>query len=75
MKYHMINIQERKRKSEKLTPAEVKALTKYVGSFLTVIDAADAIGIHRNTLDIVMIKGKGSPETIALIRNKISEAA
>jgi hypothetical protein len=75
MKYHMINIQERKRKSEKLTADEFKALKKYVASFSTVIDAAFAIGIHRNTLDIVMFKGKGSPETIGLIREKLAQAA
>jgi hypothetical protein len=70
----MINIQERKRKSEKLTPQEFKALKKYVYSFNTVIDAAVAIGIHRNTLDIVLIKGKGSPETVGLIREKLNSS-
>lgn len=71
----MINIQERRRKSERLTPIEFKALKKYVASFNTVIDAAVAIGIHRNTLDIVLIKGKGSPETIGLIREKLASNA
>lgn len=72
MKIHMINIQDRKRKSEALTLVEQKGLRKYVDSFPTVIDAAAAIGIHRNTLDIVLIKGKGSPETVGLIRDKIA---
>jgi predicted DNA-binding protein (UPF0251 family) len=71
MIFHMINIQERKRKSEKLSTEEFKALKKYVASFNTVADAADTIGIHRNTLDMVLIKGKGSPETVGLIRLKI----
>lgn len=70
----MINIQERKRKSEKLTPEEFEALKKYVASLTTVIDAAAAIGIHRNTLDIILIKGKGSPETIGLIRDRLNAA-
>jgi hypothetical protein len=74
MKIHMINIQDRKRKSESLTTSEHRGLRKYVASFPTVIDAAAAIGIHRNTLDIVLIKGKGSPETVGLIREKLEEA-
>lgn len=72
MRIHMINISERKRKSEKLTPQEKTSLKKYVESFPTVIDAAYAIGIHRNTLDIVLIKGQGSPETVGLIREKLN---
>lgn len=75
MSYHMINIQERKRKSLKLEPEEFKSLKKYVQSFPTIIDAAAVIGIHRNTLDIVLIKGKGSPETIGKIREKLSSVA
>lgn len=71
----MINIQDRKRKSEKLTPEEQKALKKYVASFPAVIDAAVEIGIHRNTLDLVLIKGSGSPDTIHKIREKLSIAA
>jgi predicted DNA-binding protein (UPF0251 family) len=74
MIFHMINIQERKRKTEKLTPEEFKALKKYVLSFHTVVDAAFAIGIHRNTLDMVVIKGSGSPETIDKIRQKLQAA-
>lgn len=69
----MINIQERKRKSERLTNEEFKALKKYVASFHTVIDAAFAIGIHRNVLDMVLIKGSGSPDTIEKVRVKIAE--
>jgi hypothetical protein len=75
MIFHMINIQDRKRKSERLTPEEQRSLKKYVASFNTVVDAAFAIGIHRNTLDIVLIKGSGSPETVHKIREKISIAA
>jgi sugar diacid utilization regulator len=71
----MIKIKERKRKSEKLTTEERRALKKYVASFPTVIDAADSIGIHRNTLDIVMIKGGGSPETVSAIRSALERIA
>lgn len=55
-----------------MTSDEKRALKKYVTSFPTVIDAAFCIGIHRNTLDIVLIKGSGSPETIHKIREKIT---
>lgn len=67
----MTKIPQRNRKSEKLTPSEQRALKKYVASFPTVIDAAYAIGVHRNTLDLIIIKGGGSPETINLIRQKV----
>jgi hypothetical protein len=71
----MINIQDRKRKSEKLTPAEYRDLKKYVYSFPTVIDAAAAIGIHRNTLDLILIKGRCSPGILQIIREKLNRAA
>lgn len=63
---------ERKRKSEKLTVEEFRELKKYVKTFPTVIDSAYAIGIHRNVLDLVLIKGSGSPETIGLIRARLN---
>lgn len=71
----MINIQERKRKSEKLTKEEFQSLKKYVRTFPTIVDAAFAIGIHRNVLDMVLLKGSGSPETIGLVREKLSAVA
>lgn len=71
----MINIHtERKRKSDPLTRDEHKALIKYVKSHHTIVDAAYAIGIHRNVLDRVMIAATGSPETIEKIREKLSGA-
>lgn len=70
----MINIQmERKRKRDILTKDEHKSLLRYVKTFPTVVDAAFSIRIHRNVLDLVMIKGSGSPETIGLIREKLNE--
>jgi hypothetical protein len=72
----MINIMnptERKRKSERLSKDEVKALQKYVRTFPTIIDAAMSIGIHRNVLDLVLIRETGSPETIGKIREKINQ--
>lgn len=70
----MIKVQDRKRKSEKLTPDEEKQLKKFVHSHSTVVDAAFMIGIHRNVLDLVLIKGSGSPETIAKIRTALDAA-
>ncbi len=58
----------RKRKSERMTGAEIKRLKSFVHSHHTIIDAAEEIGIHRNVLDLVLIKGSGSPETIDKIR-------
>jgi hypothetical protein len=63
---------ERKRKSEKLSKDEVRSLVKYVHTFPTIIDAAYSIGIHRNVLDLVLIKGSGSPVTIQKVREKIA---
>lgn len=74
----MINIQpqsERKRKRDVLTKEEQSALKKFVNTFPTVVDAAEAIGIHRNVLDLVLIKGSGSPETIQKVKAKITQAA
>lgn len=63
---------ERKRKRDILTKDEHKALLRYVRTFPTIVDAAYSIGIHRNVLDLVMIKGSGSPETIRKIKEKIN---
>lgn len=69
----MIKIQtERKRKSEKLSKDEHKALLRFVKSQPTIVDAAEQITIHRNVLDLVMIKGSGSPETIQKVRSVIA---
>lgn len=69
----MINIQtERKRKSERLSKEEHKALLRFVKSHQTIVDAAELITIHRNVLDLVLIKGTGSPETIQKIKAVIA---
>jgi hypothetical protein len=71
----MINIQtERKRKRDILSPQDRKALKAYVTTFPTIIDAAVAIGIHRNVLDLVLVKGSGAPETISKIKEKLQAA-
>lgn len=69
----MTNITERKnRKRDVLTKDEHRALIKYVRSFPSVVDCAFVIGIHRNVLDLVMIRGSGSPNTIRLVREKLN---
>lgn len=63
---------ERRRRSEALTPEEHKAFKKYLSTFPTKIDAQIAIGVKRQVLDLVAIKGSGSPETIRMIREKLT---
>lgn len=63
---------ERRRKTELLRKEEHTALKKYVASFATVADAAQEIGINRQTLDRVLLIGKGSPESVQTIREKIT---
>lgn len=58
----------RVRKSEALTDQERADFTKWVDSQPTKIDAAETIGIHRVSLDRIMLAGSGSPENIERIR-------
>ena len=62
----------RKRRSESLTKEEFRAFNKYVNSFPTKFDAALAIGISRPTLNLVIIRGSGHPDTIQAIRERIA---
>lgn len=64
---------ERKRRSEPLTKEEHKAFLKYLHTFPTKVDAQIAIGVKRQVLDLVAIKGTGSPDTIQAIRKKLNE--
>jgi hypothetical protein len=66
---------ERKRRSEALTKEERKAFEKYLGTFPTKFDAAVAIGISRPTLNLVIIRGSGHPDTIKAIREKLTAHA
>jgi hypothetical protein len=72
-KNKMEMIMERKRRSEQLTKEEVKAFCKYLSTFPTKFDAALAIGVSRPTLNLVIIRGSGHPETIRLIREKLNQ--
>lgn len=66
---------ERKRRSEALTRDELKAFIKLYGTYLTKTDAEYDFKVSRQVLDLVAIKGHGSPETIEKIRSKINQAA
>lgn len=64
---------DRKRRSEKLTQEERRSFRKYVESFDTKQDCAIALGITRPTLDNIIHKGSGRPDTVQIIRDRISE--
>lgn len=64
----MKQIAQRQRRSEKLTPEEFKAFKKEVAAFDTKIDAAAAFGFSVVTLDAILLKGTGHPNSIKLIR-------
>lgn len=65
-------LKERKRRSVPLTKEEQKSLLKFIKSFPTKIDAAEAIGISRPTLDLVIIRGSGNSDTVNAIREKLT---
>jgi hypothetical protein len=71
----MENTTDRKRRSEALTKDELKAFVKLYGTYLTKTDAELDFKVSRQVLDLVAIKGHGSPETIEKIRQKITQAA
>lgn len=62
----------RKRKSEKLTTDERKALKQYRKGFDTEVACAVSIGIDRLVLNRIMMTGSGSPESIEKIRTAIA---
>jgi hypothetical protein len=64
---------DRKRRSESLTPEEFRAFKKYLNTFPTKLDAALTIGISRPTLNLVIIRGSGHPDTIKAIRGKLNQ--
>lgn len=74
-KYEQImkTVERQGKKSELLTKEEHNALKKLVASYHTVVDASFAIGITRQTLDRVLMIGKGSPENIQIIRKKLNQ--
>lgn len=63
----------RKRKSERLTPDEIKAFKKFRKDFNTDVECAESIGIKREVMIRVGILGSASPDTIQKIRIKLGE--
>jgi hypothetical protein len=57
-----------KRKSVVLSPDEFKRLKSFFSKFNTAVECAEAIGVHRNVLDRVMLAGSGSEDTISKVR-------
>ena len=71
----MTTVLNRRRKSEKMTSAEKSKYKTFVSKFDTKIDAAAFFGFSVTTLDAVLTKGCGNPDTIKLIREKINAQA
>lgn len=65
-------IEEKGRRSVKLTPDEKKALRKFITNQPTKEIAAQVIGIAPNTLDRILLAGSGAYESIEKIRNKVA---
>lgn len=61
-----------KRKSDRLNSEEKKSLKTFVSGYITVAEAAEVIGIHRNVLDRVLLVWRAAPETVELIRKAIA---
>jgi hypothetical protein len=57
-----------KPKSVSLSREELNSLKKYRKGFSTAIDCAMSLGVDRNVLGAVLLKGTGSPDSIEKIR-------
>lgn len=64
----------RRRRSERLTDSERELFSSWVASFDTKTDAKEALGVSIVTLDNVLLRGSGRPDTIAKIREHINRA-
>jgi predicted DNA-binding protein (UPF0251 family) len=60
------------RRSEQMTKEEVRNLAKYVSTFPTKEEAAEAIGVSRQALHRVMSLGSGRTTTLMAIRERLS---
>lgn len=60
-----------KQKSDFLTSEEKQLLRRFVKSFPYTQRAAETIGVSRQVLDRVLVVGSGSPDSIAIIRQKL----
>lgn len=64
-------MRDRKRRSESMTPEEHEAFKNFFQSFPTKVDAEIHFSLSRQVLDLVAIKGSGSPDTIKKIRKQL----
>lgn len=69
----MIEAATRRKKSEALAQDEMKSLRRLLKQYPTDADRAEKLGIDRNTMNRVLGKGSGSPETIAKIREALTK--
>lgn len=67
-------MRDRKRRSEIMAPEEHEAFKNLFYSFPTKIDAEIHFSLSRQVLDLVAIKGSGSPDTIKKIRKQLKKA-
>ena len=64
---------DRVRKSERLSKEEFSLFLKWVNKQQTLQDAADALGVSRQTLDRLRFRGSGKPKTIESVRQVTSQ--
>jgi hypothetical protein len=57
---------------EQLTDTEKKQLQKATQGYGKIRGFSREAGIHENTLRMVLLKGSGKPETIKVIREKLT---
>jgi len=67
----MAKVVRKQRRSEKLAPSEKVAFKDWVDSFDTLVDAYEDLDVAKGTLERLLLKGSGHPNTIAKVRRKI----
>lgn len=61
------------RKSSQLSPSQKRRLKQHLRRFLTLREAAENLGISRQTLSRIITVGRGSPPKIDRIKSKLSD--
>ena len=65
-------LQEKNKKREYLTPAEIRAMKKLIASYSTKEDALKAIGTNHVTMNNALDKGFASSQTVKKFRKAIN---
>jgi hypothetical protein len=73
MELVMNNTERGRRRSEQLSKDDHKAFIKLYHSFPTKIDAQVYFDLKRQILDMIAIKGSGSPESVGKIRERLDK--